>query len=96
MKANKNKRQTQIKMPTLPKVETIKFYQLSLDKPQDKHRPLKQQSKSNHFQMRAWAILGSSLGHSIDTTSRNTCDLVSYAISKAQKGEHAIKHLREL
>jgi hypothetical protein len=79
-----------------PEVENTRFYQLSLDKPQDKLRPLEQQGKSNPFQTRAWAILRSSLGHSLDTTSQNICDLVSYAISKARKGEHAIKHLREL
>jgi hypothetical protein len=31
---------------TPPKVENTKLYQLSLEKPQDKLRPLKQQSKS--------------------------------------------------
>jgi hypothetical protein len=41
-KANKNKRQTQTKTPTPHEVENTKFYQLSLDKPQDKFRPLKQ------------------------------------------------------
>jgi hypothetical protein len=45
-KANKNKRQTQPNAPTPPEVENTKFYQLSLDKPQVKLRPLKQQSKS--------------------------------------------------
>jgi hypothetical protein len=34
---------------TPPKEENTRFYQLSLDKPQDKHRPLKQQSKSMHI-----------------------------------------------
>jgi hypothetical protein len=38
-KANKNKRQTQTRTPTPPKVEITKFYQLILDKPQDKHKP---------------------------------------------------------
>jgi hypothetical protein len=85
-KAHKNKRQTLPKMPTTPEVENTKFYQLSLDKPQDKLRPLEQQGKSNPFQLKAWAILKSSLGHSLDTTSQNTCDLVTYATSKAQKG----------
>jgi hypothetical protein len=41
-KANQNKRQTQIKMVTPPEVENTKFHQLSLDKPQNKNRPLKQ------------------------------------------------------
>jgi hypothetical protein len=41
-KGNKNKRQTQIKTPTTPEVENTKLYQLSLDKPHDKLRPLKQ------------------------------------------------------
>jgi hypothetical protein len=45
-KANQTKRQIQPKTPTPPKVENPRFYQMSLDKPQDKHRPLKQQSKS--------------------------------------------------
>jgi hypothetical protein len=85
-KANKNKHQTQTKTSNPLEEENTKFYQLSLDKPQDKLRPLGQQGKSNPFQTRAWAILGSSLGHSIDTTSRNTCGLVFFAISKAQKG----------
>jgi hypothetical protein len=40
-KANKNKCQTQTKTPTPPKIENTKFYQLSLDKPQDKIWPLK-------------------------------------------------------
>jgi hypothetical protein len=30
---------------TPPEEENTRFYQLSLDKPQDKHIPLKQQSK---------------------------------------------------
>jgi hypothetical protein len=46
MKANKNKHQTQSKTPTPPKVENTRFHHFSLDKPQDKLRPLKQQSKS--------------------------------------------------
>jgi hypothetical protein len=46
-KAKHNKRQTQSKTQTPPEVENPRFYQISLDKPQDKHRPLKQQSKSN-------------------------------------------------
>jgi hypothetical protein len=37
-KANKNKRQTQTKTPTPPEVENTKFYSLSLDKPQVKHK----------------------------------------------------------
>jgi hypothetical protein len=45
-KANQTKRQIQPKTPTPPEVENPRFYQLSLDKPQGKHRPLKQQSKS--------------------------------------------------
>jgi hypothetical protein len=85
-KAHKNKLQTQPKMPTPLEVENTRFYQMSLDKPQNQLRPLEQQGKSNPFQSRAWAILGSSLGHSLNTTSQNTCGLVSYAISKARKG----------
>jgi hypothetical protein len=85
-KANQTKRQAQRKMPTPPKVENTKLYQMSLDKPQDKLRSLEQQGKSNHFQSRAWAIFRSSLGHSLNTTSQNTCDLVSYAISKFRRG----------
>jgi hypothetical protein len=34
------------KTPTPPEVENLRFYQMSLDKPQGKHRPLKQQRKS--------------------------------------------------
>jgi hypothetical protein len=45
-KANKSKHQTQTQTPTPPKLENTMFYQLSLDKPQDKLRPLKQQSKT--------------------------------------------------
>jgi hypothetical protein len=48
-KANQTKRPTQSKTITPPEVENTRFYQLSLDKPQDKHRPLKQQSKSMHI-----------------------------------------------
>jgi hypothetical protein len=50
-KPNQTKRRIQSKMPTTPKVENPMFYEMSLDKPQDMHRPLKQQSKSNPFQM---------------------------------------------
>jgi hypothetical protein len=46
IKANKNKHQTQTKTLTPPKVENTIFHQFSLDKPQDKLRTLKQQSKS--------------------------------------------------
>jgi hypothetical protein len=45
-KANQNERQTQQKRSSPLEEENTKFHQLSLDKPQDKHRPLKQQSKS--------------------------------------------------
>jgi hypothetical protein len=41
-KANQMKRKTQQKTPTPPEVENIRFHQLSLDTPQDKHRPLNQ------------------------------------------------------
>jgi hypothetical protein len=85
-KADINKRQTQPKKPTLPEEENTRFYQLSLNKPQDKLRPLEQHGMPNPFQMRAWAILRSSLGHSIDTISRNTCDLLSYAFSSLEGG----------
>jgi hypothetical protein len=47
-KANQTKCQTQSKTPTPLEVENPRFYQLSLNKPQDKHRPLKQQRKSMH------------------------------------------------
>jgi hypothetical protein len=40
-KANQTKRQTQSKMLTPPEVKNQRFYQLSLNKPQDKHRPIK-------------------------------------------------------
>jgi hypothetical protein len=42
IKANKNKRQTKPKTPTPPEVENMRFHQFSLDKHQDKLRPLKQ------------------------------------------------------
>jgi hypothetical protein len=48
-KANQIKRQTQQKTPTPPEVENTRFHQLRLDIPQDKHRLLKQQSKSKHI-----------------------------------------------
>jgi hypothetical protein len=51
-KANQIKHQTQQKTPTPPEVENLRFYQMSLDKPQGKHRPLKQQSKSKCIQPR--------------------------------------------
>jgi hypothetical protein len=38
---NQTKCQIQLKMPTPPEVENTRFHQLSLDTPQDKHRPLK-------------------------------------------------------
>jgi hypothetical protein len=41
-KAKHNKRQIQSKTWTPPKVKNPRFYQISLDKSQDKHRPLKQ------------------------------------------------------
>jgi hypothetical protein len=41
-KVKHTKRQTQSKMRTPPEVENPRFYQISLDKPQDKHRLLKQ------------------------------------------------------
>jgi hypothetical protein len=43
------KRQTQSKTPTPLDVESPRIYQLSLNKPQDKHTPLKQQSKSMYI-----------------------------------------------
>jgi hypothetical protein len=46
IKANKNKHQTQTKTPTPPEVKNTRFHQFSLDKPQDKLGPLKQQSMS--------------------------------------------------
>jgi hypothetical protein len=39
-KANQTKHQIQPKTPTPPEVENTRFHQLSLDIPQDKHRPL--------------------------------------------------------
>jgi hypothetical protein len=48
-KTNQTKHQIQPKTPTPPKVENPRFYQLSLDKPQGKHRPLEQQTKSKHI-----------------------------------------------
>jgi hypothetical protein len=41
-KANQTKHQIQAKTSTPPEVENTRFHQLSLDTPQDKHRPLKQ------------------------------------------------------
>jgi hypothetical protein len=41
-KVKHNKSQTQSKMRTPPEVKNPMFYQTSLDKPQGKHRPLKQ------------------------------------------------------
>jgi hypothetical protein len=34
---------------TLPEVENPRFYHMNLDKPQGKHRPLKQQGKSRRI-----------------------------------------------
>jgi hypothetical protein len=48
-KAKHNKHQTQPKAPTPPEVENPRFYPMSLDKPQDKHMPLKQQSNSKRI-----------------------------------------------
>jgi hypothetical protein len=48
-KVKHNKRQTQPKTPTPPEVENPRFYQMSLCKPQDKYRPLKQQSNSKRI-----------------------------------------------
>jgi hypothetical protein len=47
--AKHNKCQIQPKTQTPPKVENPKFYQISLDKSEEKHRPLKQQSKSKRI-----------------------------------------------
>jgi hypothetical protein len=41
-KVKHNKRETQSKTRTPPEVEDLRFYQISLDKPQGKHKPLKQ------------------------------------------------------
>jgi hypothetical protein len=46
-KANQTKRQTQSKTPTPPKIENTRFYQMSLDKHQDKPRPLNRHNKKN-------------------------------------------------
>jgi hypothetical protein len=46
-KANQTKHQAQPKTPTPPKVENTRFYQMSLDKPQDKPRPLNRHNKKN-------------------------------------------------
>jgi hypothetical protein len=46
-KAIQTKRQAQPKMPTLPEVENIRFHQMSLDKPQDKPRPLNRHNMKN-------------------------------------------------
>jgi hypothetical protein len=48
-KANQNKCQTQTKTPTPPEVENTKFHQLSLYKPQDKHRLLKHKASQILF-----------------------------------------------
>jgi Flp pilus assembly protein TadD len=48
-KANQTKHQTQSNMPTPPEVENTKFYQLSLDKPHDKHMRLKQQRSQSTY-----------------------------------------------
>jgi hypothetical protein len=41
-KAKHNKHQSQLKTRTPPEVKNPMFYQMSLDKPQGKHMPLKQ------------------------------------------------------
>jgi hypothetical protein len=48
-KANQTKRQIRPKTQTPPEVENPRFYQMSLDKPQGKHKSIKQQSKSMHI-----------------------------------------------
>jgi hypothetical protein len=48
-KANQTKRQTQTKTLTPPEVENTKFHQFSLDKYQDKHRPLKHKTNQILF-----------------------------------------------
>jgi hypothetical protein len=47
IEANQTKRQTQWKMLTPPEVENIRFYPMSLDKPQYKPRPLNWHNKKN-------------------------------------------------
>jgi hypothetical protein len=47
--ANQTKRQTQRKTPTPPEVENTRFYQMSLDKPQDQSRPLNRHNKKNVY-----------------------------------------------
>jgi hypothetical protein len=50
-KAKHTKRQTQSKTRTLPEVENPRFYQISLDKPQDKHRLLNQQASQSTYDL---------------------------------------------
>jgi hypothetical protein len=50
-KANQIKRQTQQKTPTPLKVESTRFHQLSLDTPQDKHRPLNNKANQNAYDL---------------------------------------------
>jgi hypothetical protein len=46
-----NQAPTQQRTPTPSEVKNPRFYQMSLDKSQDKHRPLKQQSKSSAYDL---------------------------------------------
>jgi hypothetical protein len=48
-KENQTKHRMQPKTSTPPEVENLRFYQMSLNKPEGKHRPLKQQSKSKRI-----------------------------------------------
>jgi hypothetical protein len=55
-KANQIKRQTQQKTLTPPEVESTRFHQLSLDTPQDKHRPLNNKANQNAYDLGTKAI----------------------------------------
>jgi hypothetical protein len=50
-KAKHNKHQTQLKTRTPPEVENPRFYQISLDKPQDKHRPLNNKASQSAYDL---------------------------------------------
>jgi hypothetical protein len=50
-KANQIKRQTQQKMPTPLEVESTRFHQLSLDTPQDKHKPLNNKANQSAYDL---------------------------------------------
>jgi hypothetical protein len=71
-------------MPTPPEVENTKFYQLSLDKPPNKLRPLKQQGKMwTNKAAHLTAGVETIQLNAMSTRERNTMTEQTWVITKA-------------